>query len=649
MKKLAILLFLCASTFLNAQKEKSTKIGKTTLEEIKMEIYDKDSTASAVVLYEHANIYLDSDNDYNTRTDYYFRIKILNRAAFEKANIEISTYKKERAIDIKGYTYNLSEFGAKERTNLKKEEIFKVEESENRTSYRFTMPNLKVGSVIEYSYSIISPYLGINDWYFQADIPKIKSELDASILGNYKYNIRLVGFLKLDKNDALIKKNCITINGLGPGSCRVFSFGINNIPAFKEEDYMLSKKNYLSKLAFDLESYTSPRGIVEKYTTSWKEADKKLKKIFFNNQTSKKDFFKKQIPENILQIEDALERAQKIYKFIQQHFSWNERYWNNEDEKVKQAFANKKGSAGEINLSLFNALNAAEIKSDLVILSTRNNGIPTTLFPVIYDFNYVIIKITVNDKDYFLDATDKFLPFGELPLRTLNGKARVINYKKESNWVVLEPKLKTFKSFTAKLILNKEGELTGELSILKQGFLAKKQREKISTIKTEDYLEEFEEENSDIEVDDYEIHFLEDFNSPLKEVFKVTMQMGDDLSKKTRINPFFFDRLKENPFTLNERNYPVDFGYASKHNYALNLVFPDNYKITQLPKEVAISLPNKGGQFVLKTTQKENTVNVYSRMSINRRVFSSEEYYALKEFFKQVVIAQNSYITIEKK
>lgn len=96
MKKLAILLFLCASTFLNAQKKKSTKIGKTTLEEIKMEIYDKDSTASAVVLYEHANIYLDSDNDYNTRTDYYFRIKILNRAAFEKANIEISTYKKER-------------------------------------------------------------------------------------------------------------------------------------------------------------------------------------------------------------------------------------------------------------------------------------------------------------------------------------------------------------------------------------------------------------------------------------------------------------------------------------------------------------------------------------------------------------------------
>ena len=80
----------------------------------------------------------------------------------------------------------------------------------------------------------------------------------------------------------------------------MYTYAMENIPAFKEEAYMLSEKNYKSKLAFDLKTYTSPRGGVEKYTTTWKEADKKLKSIFFNNQTSKKGYFKKRLPEEIL-------------------------------------------------------------------------------------------------------------------------------------------------------------------------------------------------------------------------------------------------------------------------------------------------------------------------------------------------------------
>lgn len=330
-------------------------MGRTTIDELKMTVYEKDSTAAAVVLYEHANVYLDPDNEHKTRTDYYFRIKILDKTAFEESNIEINLFKKKRALAIKAITYNLSDIGTKVQTTLSKDKIFKIEESKNWTSHKFTMPNIKVGSVIEYSYSILSPYLGINDWYFQSNIPKIKSELDAAVLGNYLYNVRIIGSLRLTKDNPSIKKNCVDISGLGRGDCAIYSYGMKDIPAFKEEDYMLSKKNYISRLSFDLKTYTSPRGIIEKYTTTWKQADKKLKKIFFNNQTSKKSFFKKNIPESILTIENILERAENIYKHIQNHYTWNEKYWNNEDAKVKQAYNNKTGSAGEINLSLYNA------------------------------------------------------------------------------------------------------------------------------------------------------------------------------------------------------------------------------------------------------------------------------------------------------
>lgn len=649
MKKLPLLLLLFTILVINAQQEKSSKMEQTTLDELKMTVYEKDSTAAAVVLYEHANVYLDPKNNYNTRTDYYYRIKILDKTAFDEANIAIELYKEKKVLDIRAITYNITDKGSLQRTGLSKDKIFVVNETENWTTHRFTLPNIKEGSVIEYSYSIISPYSGLDDWYFQSNIPKIKSEFDAAILGNYKYNIRIVGFLKLDKNEPSIKENCIDIDGLGPGSCRVYSFGMDNIPAFKEEDYMLSKKNYISRIAFDLETYTDTRGITEKYTTTWKQADKKLRKIFLNNQTSKKNFFKKNLPQEIFALDNPLQKAKRIYTFLQNHYTWNKKYWNAEDEKVKKAFDHKVGSAGEINLSLYNALIAADIQTDLVILSTRKNGVPTTLYPVIFDYNYVIIKVTIDNKEYLLDATDKFLPFGEVPFRTLNGKARIINYKKESSWINIKPKYRSINNTTAKLSLNEEGEFSGYLLIKKQGNLAKKQREKLNLLNEEDYLDEFEENNPDVEVEDYKVSALDALDKPLVETFRLNILMNEDLTQKTRINPFLFDRLKENPFTLKERNYPVDFGYASKNNFSLSLEIPDSYKITQLPKEVGISLPNKGGLFVLKIIKKDNIVNIYSRININRSRFTSNEYFALKEFFNQIVIAENSYITIEKK
>ncbi|WP_339661423.1 transglutaminase domain-containing protein [uncultured Polaribacter sp.] len=624
-------------------------MGQTTLDELKMTVYDNDSSATAVVLYEHANYYPDINNDEIPRTDYYFRIKILDKTAFDLANISINTYKKQRVTDISAITYNITEIGTKDTDQLLEKDIFSIEESENWTTTKFALPNIKEGAVIEYKYSVISPYLSINDWNFQTDIPKIKSEFDASILGNYQYNIKLVGSLKLDKDEPSADKKCVYIDGIGEGGCAIYSYGMNNIPAFKEEEYMLSKKNYISRITFDLKSHTSYRGVVENLTTTWKQADKSLKDQFFNNQTSKKRFFEKNIPEVILNTENTLEKAKKIYQFIQNHYTWNEKYWTNEDAKVKEAFQEKTGDVGEINISLYNSLMSADIEANLVVLSTRDNGIPTKVFPIIYDYNYVIVKIIIDEKSYFLDATNKFLPFGQVPLRTLNGEARVINFKEEGYWEVLKPNINSAKGIIAKLNLNEDGVLEGELNIRSLGYEASNKREKINLLSKESYLEGFEGDNPDVEVDEYNVQFKNEIEKPLQEFFKIKMFLNDELTKKIRINPFFFERLKENPFKLKERNFPVDFGYPRKNNFALSLTVPDNYNIVQAPETIAMSLPNNGGLFILKSEVIKNKITLYVKFNINKQIYSSDDYFVLKEFFKQIVIAENSVIILEKK
>jgi hypothetical protein len=574
--------------------------------------------------------------------------KILNKGSFNLADIAVNIYKEQKIRNISAITYNLKENGTIEKTTLLNKDIFTTKDDKNWKSKKFTLPNIKEGTVIEYKYSILSPYLSINDWFFQSDIPKITSKFDASILGNYTYNIKLVGFFKLDLDEVTIDKKCVYVEGIGQGACVIYNYAMNNIPAFEEENYMLSKTNYISKLTFDLKSSTSYRGVVENLTTTWEQADKSLKKLFFNNQTSKKKYFKKRIPDSILNTQNNLSRAKKIYAFIQNHYSWNTKNWTNENAKVKKAFEGKIGNVGEINISLYNSLKAADIDVNLLVLSTRNNGLPTKLFPVIYDYNYVIVKVNIDNEEYYLDATDKFLPFGQVSVRTLNGEARVIRFNEDGEWTLLKPFKKSTKSTYLSLKLNKEGEFSGTLNIKRTGYSASKKRKEIAGINEENYLSKFESKNPDIEVEEYVVRAEKDIEKPIQEFFKITIFKNNSLKNKVRINPFFFERIKENPFKLKERNYPVDFAYPRKSNYSLSLQIPKGYKITQLPKDIAIALPYNGGRFILKTSKKKNWITLFIRFSIHKKSYSSEEYFVLKEFFKQIVIAENADIVLEK-
>jgi len=340
MKKLVfLLLFITTVSF--AQIKKSTKLGLIQRSELEMDVYQKDTTAKAVVLYEHANLYIDERNDFKFRTDFYYRIKLFKKEAFNKATISILLYKKETVKDIKAISYHLSKDGMVQKTYLLKTNIFTKQLDDKWKEVTFTLPNIKEGTVIEYTYSNLSPYSQLDDWYFQSDIPKVKSEYNSAILGNWKYNTRIVGFLKLDKDNPSIKKNCIDMPGVGKGDCLLLSYGMNDIPAFTEEDYMLSKQNFISRLVFVLISYTDVRGNVKNYTKTWKHAEKSFKKGYLDGQTSKKRFFKKNLPPHIISEADELTKAKKTYRYIKDRFTWNEKYWSTKKLKIKNIFEKK--------------------------------------------------------------------------------------------------------------------------------------------------------------------------------------------------------------------------------------------------------------------------------------------------------------------
>lgn len=641
-----VLLLLLVSTIGFAQHHKKQKLGQATNEELKMMFYEKDSLAKALVLFEKANVYIDKSNDYNFRTDIYKRIKIFDKSELKKGTVSFYLRNKEKVKNINAVTNNLVN-NVKRKVFLTDDKIFEKQVNENWKEITFTLPEVKEGSVIEYQYSIISPYHKIRDWYFQSNIPKVKSAFNFSILGNWKYNSRLIGYEKLDKDTVYIKKNCLFIPSIGDGACAVYDYQMNDIPAFKEEKHMLSKENYLSRLIFDAISFTSTKGIVTNYTKTWKDADKTMRTQFLDKQTSKKSYFKKNLPNHIFSISEDLEKAKAVYKHIQDKLFWNGDYWTRKNN-VKDVYKTKKGSVDGINLVLYNALKAADIESYLVMSSTRNNGLPTKLYPIVSDFNYVLVKAVINGKFYFLDATDKQLHFGEIPFKCLNGDGRVLDFKKGSYWQTLKSIKKSSYRLSKSLKLEEDGSLKGNVLFKTKGYYALNTRKLIYKKSEEDYLDYLESKYPNIAVDSFSI--IENNEKALSINYDLTVEDASiDDGHTIKLNPFIIERFTENPFKLSNRKYAVDFGYPKTISQVIKIEIPENYTVKNAIKKQALSLPNKGGRFIINSSFNGKVINIFFTFSLNKKIYSNQEYYYIKELYNKIINTQKSYITLIKK
>ena len=652
-KNLLILQLFILSSSLFCQEKSPYKIGSISQADYELTVYEKDSTANAVFIYEHGKTtFHETDRRIVIRTKYYAKVKIFNKEGVKNATVRVPFYNNKQASEkvtkIRAITHN----GLK-KTGLHQNNIFTEKISEHWSEVKFTMPNIKDNSIIEYEYTLESPFkFTFKGWEFQDDIPKIYSEFYALIPGNYVYNRRLVGYQDLLKNISEIKKRCFSVSGVpGAADCEELTYAMKEVPAFIKEDYMTSRENYIASIKFELSEFHGFDGSKNKYTKSWKSIDKEFRADKdIGRQLKKVDYIKKKLPTHLIEGENNLAKAKKIYSYIQNYFTWNNKMRIFTEVRVKEAFENKVGNSSEINISLINALNAAGFDTEIMLMSTRNNGLPTKAHPIMSDFNYAIAKLNIGTESYLLDATNKEMPFGMLPFRILNGYGRVMNFKKGSYWHTINPKKNNLTNTTLNLKLNAKGNFQGAMHQSYNGYKAINKRKEIINLEEDDYLTKIEDAyvgDADLVVNSYNNTNLDSIDKPLKELFDITID-SELNGKYLLISPFIADKTSSNPFKLKERTYPVDFGYPSTYQYILKLEIPEAYKVKELPKKAGFSLPNNGGTYIFNIEQKNNEVTLISRITLKRSFYLPQEYPYLKEFYNQIIKTQKSLITLEK-
>jgi len=647
MKKIFIVLItVIVSLPLFAQDYKFGKVSKAELEE---QIYDLDSSANATILYKKRKSFFTYDQSgFNIVTEHQMRIKLYNSEGFDWATKQIYLSKsannasKETVNGIKANTYNL-ENGKVEVTKLNKKDIFKEEKSKYTNVRKFTMPNLKEGCVVEWKYTIKSPYTtSMDDMIIQYSIPVKRYEGEVSLLEYFHFNIRTKGYYQYNlKQD--VKRNSSLET-----SDKQYIIQENNIPALIEESYVNNINNYRSGLVFEIASIIVPGSVYESYATDWNAV---VKTIFddpsFGDELKKRSFLKEDIAvlnEKYISDKDKMTGA---LEFVKSKVKWNEYNGIYTDNGVKKAFKEGEGNVADINILLVTVLKELGLNANPVLLSTRANGIP--LLPTRKGLNYVVASVKLNDKVFLLDATNKYSTPNVLPMRTYNWEGKIVYDSGNSESINMIPENVASLVNNINIKIDEEGYVEGMNRSTYSNYFALDYRDDYGSMTDDEILEKTEEGKEIIEIENIRINNKKEAYKPLVEMYKFTSEdLVEEIAGKLYINPLLFNTEEENQFKLEKRDYPIDFGTPFKIRDNIVIKIPEGYSVESYPESLAIGLPNNFGVYKFKIIVDNLNINIVSQLEINTAVYPANQYNDLKEFYNLMVKKNKEQIVLTK-
>ncbi|MGW9685429.1 transglutaminase [Flagellimonas sp. 2504JD1-5] len=640
---IVILTFVLGFT-VNAQDFKFRKVSK---EELKESVYAKDSSAPAAYLYHKRSSYYRYSKGEGLLliTEIHKRIKIYSKDGFDYATETIDLYKgssEEKASSIKGYTYTLEGDDIVE-TKLGKDGIFKTQQSKNRNQVKFTMPNVKSGSVVEFTYKVISPYVqSIDEFVFQDAIPIKKLEARMRILEYFKFKQRQKGFLTLIPKVETVRDPNLDL------LITETEFKLEDVPALKKEKFVSNIRNYRSGVKFEIVSLEIPGRTHNVYSKSWDDVVKTIyKSDSFGSELNKTNYFKEDLDAELVGVTGEVNRVKKVLEFAKKKVKWNSFRGYGTYEGTKKAYKEGTGNSADINLMLVAMLKHANITAHPVLVSTRDHGVP--LFPTLQGYNYVVAAAKIGGEYRLLDATNSYTTLDVLPTRSLNWLGRMVAENGNSEIMDLMPRKKSVDMVMMNVDLNEDGSIDAKLGQQYTNNNAYLFRNAFNEGTEESYLEELEKEQGDIEISDYELKNNEALDKPIIQNYNLFKEDAvETIANKLYFSPMFHFCTMENPFKSEKREYPIDYGFPWEDKYLINIKIPEGYKVESLPQSVALKLPENLGSFRYMVSSNGGNISLNAQISSNTAVVPAQYYDSLKEFYRQVVEKETEKVVLSK-
>lgn len=663
-----LLCILLQQAVAHAQDKSPVKYGKVAPEDFTLSAGGLDSNTDAIVIADigRSSFQGNTKGWFTIEFRHYKRVKIINKNGFDAATVSIPLYfsgtTTEKLVSLKASTYNL-ENGKVVETKLDDKSVFTDKISKNKMEKKFTLPALKEGSIIEYSYIQNSDFLfNLQPWSFQGGYPCLWSEYEVDMPNFFQYVTLYSGYLNFNINTTNGHRTAFTGTepSSGGGRDEHFNFEddvndhrwvIKNVPALKPESFTTTPYNYLARLEFQLSRYSFPNSIPEDRMGNWVTASQTL---------MKSDEFGADVTRNNGWLDDDMkvitqgatspqQKAQKIYAYVRDNFTCTESSGMYASSPLKTVFKNKNGNVAEMNLLLTAMLRHEKITADPVILSTRANGFTNEIYPLLDRFNYVVSRAVIDSATFYLDASQRWMGFGHLPGKCYNGHARLINSETPSP-VYLSADSMTESKMTFVIITNEgKGAMAGHLQS-KEGYLESATvRERVQAKGQAEFLKSLQTAYpAEMALSNLTIDSLKITDLPVTVGYDVKVSL-DGNSDLVYFNPMLSEGYKENPFKSAERKYPVEMPSATDEIFTLNMDIPEGYDVDEMPKSAKVKFNEDDGFFEYLIQKSNDAIQFRSRIKLNKANFTPEDYSTLRDFFGFIVKKQSEQIVFKKK
>lgn len=625
----------------------SLEYGEISAEDISYSEHKTDKEAEAVVLYDigKSTFIKDDEGGFDIIFERRTRIKILKEGGLEYAEVNIPYYHEgnnyEQVYNVKGSTYNFED-GKLIETKFKNKNLFTEKINSNWDRKKLALPNVKVGSIIEYTYKIQTPYIfNLVDWEFQWRIPNLYSKYEVSLVPFYTYSYIVQGVSKFDHFETKLSS---MERQFGPAKYRdmLHVFILKNIDGFKDEEFITSVNDYIIKIDFQLSKVTQMNGAEIEYMSTWPKIAKELeKRVDFGKFIKKSEKAASKIPDiAALEGKTDKEKFESVVNYVKSNYNWNGENRKYAQKSVNELMKDKYGNSAELNLFMIGLLNAVGIESYGVLISTRNHGKVKSDYPFIHFFNYTLGLAYFDGKPQLADATETLTQPFRIPPRCINDNGLLINSDK-IGWVDLKFNKPSKMKFSFDIDVVNDS-IEGEVELSADEYTALYLRKK--------YGDDIEKLNTALTKKGYnlvdsctEIEGLEDINTDYQYKFKVN-NPAEKINNKFYISPFLFECISENPLKQDKRHYPLDMHYPKIQSYVTTIKIPENYRIDYKPDNFHV----RNNLFEMKYNILENGDELQVTMSyyFKNSEYLQTDYNLIKYYFKEIVKHGNKKIVL---
>jgi hypothetical protein len=630
--RLSLFLALLAISVVPARAQKEDWL-PVTQQDLEFKQVPGSPGADAVQLY-----FADFINDEEQTEFFYQRIKVLNEKGNRVADVEITIPPDGSISGLKARTIHpdgkIVEFTGKpfQKTVIKARGIKVLAKA-------FTMPDVTVGSIIEYKYKIDWPgIITDNYWTIQHELYTVKESFRMK-----PYSGVLEGFEKGHQVAALYSHMPNNIKPVQKGGG--YEMEVANMPAFESEGYMPPEEDLKPQMRF---FYIGPgASTAEKF---WQEAGRK-----WNDEAEHFIGNRKEIgqaaAEAIGNETDPEQKLRKLYARAQQIRNLTyERERTEQEQKKENLKVNQNagdvlsrgtGDRDDITRFFVALARSAGFEASIVRVGDRKNKFFDKGLLSKRQLDTEIAVVNQASKDIYLDPGTRFCPFGYL--RWIRTSTMGIKLDKKGGVFVTAPGAGYDKATirrTAEMALDGDGNLKGTITVKFEGGEALEHRlDELATDDAgkkkdlEDELQEWLPTGAIVKLT--KVEGWETSDTPLIAGFNVDMPgYASAAGKRLLVPVYLFQARQMDAFKHVDRKFPVYFPYAFGEVDRVNINMPAGYTLENAPQQQSARLGYAAYQNLAQFDGKKLVTQRI--LQVNGIFFRLEQYPELKEFFGKV-------------